>query len=204
MGADIAVGIGVGLITGLLSWWVTSRAITARIALSDKISKLPALDSEPGEWRYRFKMLNKRRLLLPKRAAVELDVSAVFVFKSFRADDSIDRVRIPVGAVARNDADLEVSYLEKNRALRLRTEEMRSSLLPLEIQQGLEDATVTLEGLFDAVDDGRLEVVVNASHGYTHARSTAFATYHRIDIECGEFVPEGIELKRDASKCSEG
>src|SRR5437868_2450407 len=139
MSRDITIAIAVGVFSGILSWWITARAITPQIVLSTKISKQPALEGEPGQWRYRFKVQNKRRWYLPAYPAVELDIAAYVVFKSLRskAPHSIDRVRVPVGAGTSDEADLEISYLPTNRALRLRTEAIKSTLIPKQMRDAL-------------------------------------------------------------------
>lgn len=198
--ANLTVAVLVGLGTGLATWWLTARGATPKIVLSDEISKLPD-ESGAAAWRYRFKMLNKRRLWLRHSPAVELDVAAVLRVRGLRPSTpgSWFAFRIPTLMTE------EIPYMRDNRAIRLRLHEIdfdQLGLLPGEVRAAIRDGSITLESLFTLGEEAALHVIVSASHGYTHARTTELKRYRASAIRCGKFEPLGVAVVPDPSLCS--
>jgi hypothetical protein len=201
MWSSVIVGVGVGVFTGLLTWWITARAITPKLEISSKISKLPD-DAQPARWRYRVKVQNVRRPWLPDAPAVEAQVTAVLRIKGLRgpAPDTWVGIPIPIGSTG------EIDFLPRDRSLRLRLYDIdfhAFELLPSDVERAIHSGDVTLEELFTLGSRARLRVVVSASHGYTHARNTAIARYDVSDIECGAFDPKTVEVVPDPTRCEE-
>ncbi len=80
---DILIGVAIGLITGLTSWWIVARFIRPRLVIIPEISKLRD-ETDSARWRYRIKVRNKRRAMLPHTAAVDLHVSATLHIRGLR------------------------------------------------------------------------------------------------------------------------
>jgi hypothetical protein len=199
MWSDVIVGTAVGIGSGLTTWWITARAITPKICISSAISKLPD-DAGTAPWRYRVKVINVRRPWLPDAPAVEIDISATLRIKGLRpiAPETWVGLPIPIGSTG------EIAFLRRDRSVRLRLYDLdwhARELLPVEMRRSVRSREITLEELFTLGSEVRLQVVLSASHSYTHARSTAIGTYRASDIRCGLFDKHGLDVVEDPSLC---
>jgi hypothetical protein len=188
---DIAIAIGVGLFTGLFtclwSWWIVARFVRPELVIVPEISKLPD-DTGAASWRYRIKLLNKRRRFLPHTAAVDIHVSAAIRVKGLRPDapDLWYYLTVPVGRTG------QLAYMKWNQTLRLRLHDIDSSqtkLLPQDVRSSNEAGSIELERLLDLGERAQLRVVVTAAHAYTFGRTVALHRFKQSAVKMGRFDP---------------
>jgi hypothetical protein len=201
MAATMVVGIAVGVVSGLATWWITARAITPRIKLSERISRLPD-DSGVTPWLHRIKVLNVKRPWLPDAPLVDVRVTASLRIRGLRKGlpQTWIRIRIPVGG------DGELPILMRSRVVRLEAhsiEEKYALLLPPPLLAEWKEGRLALDDLFELGSCARLEVVVGASHSYTGARSTVVATYRPEDVTDGGFAGGGLAVEPGTSDLEE-
>ncbi len=201
MAVSVVVGIAVGVISGLATWWITARAITPRFELSDEISKLRD-GSGATPWLYRVKLLNIKRPWLPDGPLVDVTVTASLRIRGLRAElsETWIRVRIPVGG------DGELPLVKRSRVVRLNAhaiDERFALLLPPELLEAWKERRLALDDLFGLGSSARLEVVVGASHSYTQARSTVVATYRPESVKDGGFALGGLTIQPGTSDLEE-
>jgi hypothetical protein len=193
MAATILVGIAVGVISGLTAWWITARAITPKIELSEGISRLPD-DSGVTPWLHRVKILNVKRPWLPDAPLVDVRVNASLRIRGLRRGlpETWIRIKIPVGG------DGELPIVMRSRVVRLDAhaiEEKYALFLPPALLDAWKARRLGLDDLFGLGSSARLEVVVGASHSYTGARSTIVATYRPEDVTDGVFADGGLTVE---------
>lgn len=201
MAVSVAVGIAVGVISGLATWWITARAITPKIELSDGISKLSD-GSGVTPWLYRVKLLNVKRPWLPDAPLVDVGVAASLRIRGLREElpETWIRIRIPVGG------DGELPFVKRSRVLRLNAhaiDEKFGVLLPPPLLDAWKDRRLALDDLFELGSGARLEVVISASHSYTGARSTVVATYRPEDVKDGGFARGRLTIQPGTSDLEE-
>jgi hypothetical protein len=186
---DIVIAIAVGLCTGLStclwSWWIVARFIRPELAIVPEISKLPD-DTGAASWRYRIKLLNKRRRFLPHTAAVDIHVSAAIRVKALRpgAPNVWYYLTVPVGRTG------QLAYMKWNQTLRLRLHDIDGSqtkLLPQNVRSNIEDRSIELEQLLDLGEKAQLRVVVTAAHAYTFGRTVALHRFNKSAVKIGRF-----------------
>src|SRR5207247_1135948 len=112
----------IGLFASLSCWWLVVRAIAPKLELSQEISKLPD-PHRPGRWRYRIKVVNRRRWPLPRRPAVEVRIVASLRLKGFDAYEHWTDFPIPIAHSG------EMDMIERNAVPRLRLFDMRQDHL---------------------------------------------------------------------------
>jgi hypothetical protein len=184
----VLVDIIIGLLLGLLSWWIVGRAVTPRIWISPDVSKLPD-ETENATFRYRVKVFNLRRVPLPRRPAIDVRIDAYLSIRGMDSTRPKDwyRMNIPVG----NTGDL--AYFMRNSVFRLRVhdiEERQAARLPEQSRADIAAGAIQLEDLLRLGSKSRLRVVVTAAHIYTFGRNVAVADFHLADIICGRFDAE--------------
>jgi hypothetical protein len=201
MAVSAVVGIAVGVISGLATWWITARAITPKIVLSEEISKLPD-SSGMTPWLYRVKVLNVKRPWLPNAPLVDVGVTASLRIRGLREQlpETWIRLRIPVGG------DRELPLVNRSRVLRLNAhaiDEKYAVLLPPPLLDAWKERRLALDDLFALGSGARLELVIGASHSYTQARSTIVATYRPENVKDGGFAPGGLTIQPGTSDLEE-
>jgi hypothetical protein len=201
MVVSVVVGIAVGVISGLATWWITARAITPKIELSKGISKLPD-GSGVTPWLYRVKLVNIKRPWLPDAPLVDVSVTASLRTRGLRAElpETWIRIRIPVGG------DGELPFVQRDRVLRLNAhaiDKKYAGLLPAPLLEAWKERRLGLDDLFGLGAQARLEVVISASHSYTQARSTVVATYRPENIQDGGFAPAGVTIQPGSADLEE-
>jgi hypothetical protein len=193
MAATVLVGIAVGVTSGLAAWWITARAITPKIELSEGISRLPD-DGGVTAWLHRVKVLNVKRPWLPDAPLVDVRVTASLRIQGLRKGlpETWIRIRIPVGG------DGELPIVMRSRVVRLNAhaiEEKYAPFLPPPLLDAWRERRLSLDDLFELGSCARLEVVIGASHSYTGARSTVVATYRPEDVTDGGFARAGLTVQ---------
>ena len=201
MAATVLVGIAVGVTSGLAAWWITARAITPKIELSEGISRLPD-DSGVTPWLHRVKVLNVKRPWLPDAPLVDVRVTASLRIQGLRKGlpETWIRIRIPVGG------DGELPIVMRSRVVRLDAhaiEEKYAPFLPPPLLDAWKERRLALDDLFELGSCARLEVVIGASHSYTGARSTVVATYRPEDVTDGGFASGGLTVQPGTSDLEE-
>jgi hypothetical protein len=192
---DILLGVAIGLITGLLSWWIIARFVRPLLVIVPDISKLPD-ETGAARWRYRIKVLNKRRRLIPHTAAVDLHVTATVRILGLResAPKTWYTISVPVGRTG------DLAYVRWNSALRLRLHnisEDQMMLLPQSLQGEIKDASIELESLLALGSKAQLRVVATAAHSYTLGRSIAVRRFRTDSIHNGPFEAAGERVVED-------
>lgn len=201
MALSVMVGIAVGVISGLATWWITARAITPKIELSEEISKLPD-GSGATPWLYRVKLVNVKRPWLPDAPLVDVSVTASLRIRGLREalPETWIRIRIPVGG------DGELPFVRRDRVLRLNAhgiDKKYAVLLPTALSDAWKENRLSLDDLFNLGSGARLEVVISASHSYTQARSTVVATYRPEHVRDGGFTSGGLTIQPGSSDLEE-
>lgn len=201
MAVSAIVGIAVGVISGLATWWITARAITPKIELSEEISKLPD-SSGATSWLYRVKLVNSKRPWLPDAPLVDVGVTASLRIRGLRQElpETWIRIRIPVGG------DGELPFVQRDRVLRLNAhaiDQRYAALLPATLSDAWKQGRLGLDDLFELGSSARLEVVISGSHSYTQARSTVVATYRPENVKDGGFARGGLRIQPGTSDLEE-
>jgi hypothetical protein len=178
------ISVVIGVVTSLVGWWIIYRGLTPKILLSTKISKIPETERH-AEWRYRFKIANTRRWLLPNRSMIDVKVAVMLQFRGLypEALENLLNYRVPVAG------DGTIPVIRDDYVLRLKIEDIAltdASLLGRKIQEngwrGLD-----LDELLQLGEETRLRVMVTGTDAYTHATTTKIAYYRRNDLERGRF-----------------
>jgi hypothetical protein len=179
---EVLLGVGLGVATSLVSWWIVARFFRPRLAIIPEISKLED-DTGVAPWRYRVKVLNQRRLFLHS-PAVDLQVAVTLHIRGLRSPKNWNIFRIPTGQSG------QLTYVKQNRVLRLRLYEISNTqarLLPEPLQAAVRDGTVELESLLALGSSAHLNVVVTAAHAYTFGRTVAVQRFTTESIRLGPF-----------------
>ena len=202
----LLIGIGLGLLTSLVGWWIVARALTPSLRLSSDISKLPDRTGR-APWLYRVKVANLRRWWLPDWPTLDLRVSASLRIKGLRDETTWNYYEVPIGFTG------EVAYVDRNHIFRLRIYDISSEradfmLLPERIQEAIKAGDVSLEDLLRLGSNGaNLRIVLSAAHGYTQARRAVMKTYTLENVLCGSFSRQGgrasVEVLEDRSRCEQ-
>jgi len=75
---DLLIGVPIGILVSMLSWWILFHGLKAKITFSPKISKIDHPDY-PGGFKYRFKMCNNG-----SRAILDVEYYARFKIRGLR------------------------------------------------------------------------------------------------------------------------
>ena len=202
---NILVGVGLGLLTSLLGWWIVARALTPNLAISPDVSKLPDVTGK-AVWNYRIKVANVRRWWRPDWPALDLRISATLRIRGLREPTSWTFFVVPLGNIGQLD------YMAKNHVFRVRIydidlEGSYSQLLPGKIREAIESAEIGLEELLGLADAAELTVVVSAAHAYTQARRAVIARYTKENVVCGSFARgsgrKSVTVVPDRDLCAE-
>jgi hypothetical protein len=200
---DLLIGVGLGLLTSLVGWWIVARALTPKLGLSADISKLPD-EAGKAPWRYRVKVANLPRWWLPDWPTLDLRISASLRIKGLREKTTWSYFDVPIGFSG------DVAYVDRNHIFRLRIYDISSErenfmLLPINVQHAIKGGDVTLEDLLCLGHRADLRVVMSAAHGYTQARRAVLRTYTLKNVVCGPFNRQGgrasVEVLEDRSRC---
>jgi hypothetical protein len=183
---DILVGVALGLLTSLVGWWIVGRAITPKLALAPKISKLPD-ETGKATWRYRVKLVNLRRWWLPDWPVVDLHVTGTLRVRGLSTSSIWAYYSVPLG----RGGDIELfptSRMFRARVYDMDTESGDFQRFPKPIQDAIIRGDIELEDLLSVGEEAELQVVASGSHSYTQARRTVIKTYRRDDVVAGRFV----------------
>lgn len=205
------LGVLIGVATGLISWWIVTRLLTPRVALSSQISKLSA--EEFGPWRYRIKIANLHRRWTSH--VVDVRITAKLRIRGLSRGDDWADYPIPVGHTG------EMDYVESSTSPRLQIHRMNRTHLELlathfEVDNP-EDLSLErlvshlpLEQLLSlgSQEEGskpEIRVVLSAAHPYTGARRWFVGHYDSSAIVCGWFSEKhgrkGLEVERNDTLC---
>ncbi len=192
---ELAIGAVLGVLTGLVAWWLIERASIPRLLLSSKVSKVRRTRGDET-WRYSVKVVNARRPPLPKRPLV--DVKAVLTLQVRGLDPDAPRNWNNYNVPLPNDG--AIALLTDNSVLRIRTQRMtldNKPLLAAAVADGDPDG-LDLEQALQVGESARLRLIVTASNSYTHATTSKIEYYGTDAIETGRFShasgPAGLQI----------
>jgi hypothetical protein len=198
----LLLDIVIGLLLGLLSWWIVTRAVTPRIWISPDISKLPDSTGN-ATYTYRVKVFNLKKLPLPKKPAIDIKITAnlsILGVDSTRPKTWF-RMNVPVGNTG------ELAYMRHNSIFRLRLHDIparQAARLPEHLHANIATGEIQLEDLLRLGSKSHLRVVVTAAHIYTWGRSLAEWSFHLNHIVCGAFdADNGRRVAEDLGLCNE-
>lgn len=192
-----------GVAASLASWWIISRLLTPRLAVSNEISKLPAV--EFGPWRYRIKITNRSWWRQP---AVEIKMKASLRVHGLTYN-SWSNYPIPLGHTG------EMDMINRSATPRLQLHEMKEQhrLLiaeHLRNHQGIEIPVderrfplLTLEQILSVGKKAEIRIVISGAHPYTGSRRAIVTHHDARHVICGWFHKESLRVVRDDTQCEE-
>jgi chloramphenicol 3-O-phosphotransferase len=173
----------VGVVTGLLAWWLISRLPVPRLGIS-AVARIPS-QARAGAWLYRVKIVNLGRRVLPRRPAIDVRVVATVRIRGLNAVEPKKWNNFDVPLVNGG----RVAVLAENTIVTLRTEEIDLARRPLlSSALGSRDSKdLDLERMLCLGNKAELRLMVTASDPYTHATTTKIAYRHVDGILSGPF-----------------
>jgi chloramphenicol 3-O-phosphotransferase len=173
----------VGVVTGLLAWWLISRLPVPRLGIS-AVARIPN-QARAGAWLYRVKIVSLARRPLPERPAIDVRVVATVKIRGLRAAEPKKWNNFDVPLVNGG----RVPMLDDNTIVTLHTEKIDLAGRPLlRSALGSEDPKdLDLERMLRLGNEAELRLLVTASDPYTHATTTRIANRDADGILSGPF-----------------
>jgi hypothetical protein len=186
---SILIGFALGLVGGLIVWWITTKFFTAKLSVSSQVERTGDALGNP---RYRFTLANKSH-----RDAVDVIVKCTMFSQGWANG--------PTGEIATIDLPVSVGQIDvmparqyfssRGRRLldlvgdRIITLELRNissfqkAKLDAACRQRIDSGEVTLEELLDLGKNSFVNVVVYGFDRFSGSRSVyAERYYQRADI----------------------
>ncbi len=195
---SLILGIPLGVLTSLISWWILFHKIVPKIQFSKNISKTQSVDSKSG-FRYRIKLEN-----IGKRDILDVEIFARFKIKGVKPetpknwsiiDLHISKNRIPI--IKKNTNKMIRIYPEK-------TESFQKKFYPDLINKKQMNETLTMEDIFSIKEDTSLQIVLFGYDSFSGARKIFESSiYYKDNIKLGLFNKANllIEEKSNNIKC---
>lgn len=197
---DQTVGLILGLLTSVVSWWVIALWLTPRLKVSS-VNRIPQNKEQyPSGYRYRIKIMNRSRLF----AVGDLNLQARLVLRGLDKErpEVQTSIYLPVGA--------ETQFPVLTRRCKKHPPEdwervytfdifhMRGNALnrlPEIANAKLGDRTITLHELLEVRPECFVRFAVVGTHARSGFRRTFSRKFVKGDITEGEFRTGSIKLK---------
>ncbi len=189
---QLLLGTLLGVLAGLVSWWIVTRVLRPKIGVSAKISRVPETRHAPT-WRYRIKVINVKRWALARKPLVDVKIVVTLRIRGLEPPSTKwINYNVPTsnGGV--------IPLIASNSVVRLRTNEIDLAAHPVlaaHIPDGDPDG-LDLERLLRLGTETELRFMVTGSNPYTHSTTTEIAHYTRDHVVRGPFCKgKGRELE---------